>query len=116
MGVDYAVNATFNLSLEVVNYHVIDWNDQISGVPKDNYMLLLVLGKSFFKNDLSIYWVTTYNGPYSSFFNFFTTSYNWNDNVTLSIDVLIPSSNNINSGFYLYRDQKQVGFMLQYLF
>ncbi len=115
-GFDYSVNATLKLSVEAVNYHVINWDEQILGVPEDNYMLLFVMGKSLLKNNLSIYWVTMYNGPFTSFFNVCTTSYNLNDHFTLYLDVLIPSSKNVNSGFYLYRNQKQVGFKIQYQF
>lgn len=116
LGVDYFLNNTFTISMEAVNYHIVDWDDEIQGAPEDNYMLLLVLSKQLMKNDLSINWVTMYNGPYTNFFNLLTTSYNWNDDITLYFDVLLPINNNVNSGFYRYRDQKQVGFRFQYQF
>ncbi|ELR72070.1 hypothetical protein C900_01935 [Fulvivirga imtechensis AK7] len=116
LGVDYSLTNTFKLSMEAVNYHVIDWDEDILGVPENNYMLLFVMGKQLMKNDLSISWVTMYNGPYTSFFNLLTTSYNLNDQATVYFDVLVPISDEVKSGFYRYRDQKQVGLRFQYQF
>jgi len=116
LGVDYSASSTLTLSMEAVNYHVINWKDKLQGVPRDNYMLLLIMSKQFLNNDLSLNWVTMYNGPYSNFFNLLTTSYNWNDHFTLYFDVLLPVTKNINSGLWIYRDQKQVAFKIQYQF
>lgn len=116
LGVDYSPNSTFTLTMEAVNYHVVNWNDKIQGVPEDNYMILFVLGKLLMNNDLSVNLVTMYNGPNTSFFNMLSTSFNWNDHLTLFFDVLIPVSDNISSGLYIYRDQKQASFKIQYQF
>lgn len=116
LGVDYSPNSTFTLSLEAVNYHVINWNDKIQGVPEDNYMMIISFSKLFMHDNLSVNWITMYNGPYTNFFNLFTTSYKWNDHVTLYFDFLIPISKNVNSGLNIYRDQKQVAFKIQYQF
>lgn len=116
LGVDYSPSSTLTLSMEAVNYHIVGWNDKIQGTPKDNYMMLLILSKTLINNNLSLNWVTMYNGPYTNFFNLLTTSYNWNDHITLYFDALIPVTNNINSGLYIYRDQKQVAFKIQYQF
>jgi hypothetical protein len=116
LGIDYSLNNTLSISMEAVNYHVLNWNDKIQGVTKNNYMLLLIFSKQFINNDLSVNWVTMYNGPYTNFFNLLTTYYNLNNHVTLYLDVLIPITENKNSGLYIYRDQKQVVFKIQYLF
>jgi hypothetical protein len=116
LGVEYSLSSTFTVSMEAVNYHVIDWNNRLLSVPKDSYMVLLVMSKQLFKNDLSINWVTMYNGPYSNFFNLLTTSYNWNDHITFYLDALIPIANNKNSGLYIYRDEKLLAFKVQYQF
>ncbi len=115
-GFDYSVNSTFTISMEGVNYHIIGWNKEIQSVPENNYMLLLILSKTFMRDNLSVNWVTMYNGPNNNFFNLLTTYYNWSDHITLYFDVLIPYTNNSNSGLYIYRDQKQVAFKIQYQF
>ncbi len=110
LGVDYSASSTFTISLEAINNHVMGWNDEIQGVPENDYMLLFVLSKLFMKDDLSINWAAMYNGPHTSFFNLLSTSYKWNDYLSLNLDILVPITNNVNSGYYLFRDQKQVAF------
>jgi hypothetical protein len=116
LGVEYAVNNSFTMSMEAVNYHVIGWSDRILSVPRNSYMVLLILSKQLLKNNLSINWVTMYNGPHTNFFNLLTASYNWNDHITLYFDTLIPITNNKNSGLYFFRDEKLVAFKVQYQF
>ena len=116
LGVDYSLSNTFTLSVEGVNYHTIDWNDEIQGVPKDNYLALLILSKQLMNNDLSVNCVTMYNGPHTNFFNLLTTSYNWTDHITMNLVMLIPVTDDINSGLYIYRDEKQVSFNILYQF
>lgn len=116
LGIDYSPNSTFTLSLETVNYHVMDWSDQIQGIPRNNYIVLLALSKQLIKDDLSLSWASMYNGPYTNFFNILSASYDWNDHITLNFDGLIPIVDDVRSGFYPYRDQKQVAFRVLYQF
>lgn len=114
LGVDYSPNSTFTLSMEAVNYHIMDWSNQIQGMPRNNYIILMALSKQLMKNDLSFSWASMYNGPYTNFFNVVSASYNWNDQITLNFDALIPIVDDNRSGFYPYRDQKQVAFRILY--
>jgi hypothetical protein len=116
LGVDYSPGGTLTLGLEAVNYHIMGWNDGIQGMPRNNYMLLFILGKKFMNDDLSVNCVTMYNGPYTNFFNLLTTSYNWRDHIELNLSIILPVTNNINSGFYSYRDEKQIAFKVEYQF
>ncbi len=116
LGVDYSPGSSFSLGLEAVNYHIMGWNDQVQGLPRNNYMLLFILGKKFMNDDLSVNCVTMYNGPYTNFFNLFTTSYNWHDQVELNLSIILPVTDNVKSGFYDYRDEKQVAFKIEYQF
>ncbi|MDA7716911.1 hypothetical protein N8834_00160 [bacterium] len=114
LGIDYSPNSTFTLSMEAVNYHIMNWTDEIQGIPRNNHILLLALSKQLMKNDLSLSWASMYNGPYTNFFNILSASYNWNDHITLNCDVLIPITDDVKSGFYPYRDQKQFAFRILY--
>lgn len=114
LGIDYSPNSTFTVSMEAVNYHIINWTDEIQGIPRNNHILLLALSKQLMKNDLSLSWASMYNGPYTNFFNVLSASYNWNDHITLNCDMLIPITKDIKSGFYPYRDQKQFAFRILY--
>lgn len=116
LGVDYTLNSNFTLGLEAVNYHIMDRDNEVAGLPKDNYMVLLILGKKFMNEDLSVNCVTMFNGPYTNFFNLLTASYNWNDHITTDLYLNVPITNNEKSGFYKYRDEKQIAFSVQYQF
>lgn len=116
LGVDYTVSSSLTLGLEAVNYHIMDRDNEVVGLPKNNYMILFVLSKKLKNDDLSINCVTMYNGPYSSFFNLLTASYNWNDHVTTDFYLNFPVTNNQKSGFYRYRDEKLLGLTFQYQF
>lgn len=116
LGVDYYMNNSFTISLEAVNYHIMDWNESIQGQPRNNYMLLAALGKELMKGDLSINLASMYNGPYTNFFNILSTSYNWDDRTTLYFDMLMPFTDDPKSGLYIYRTQKQAVLKIQYQF
>jgi hypothetical protein len=116
LGVDYTVSSTFTLGLEAVNYRILDWNHEVMGLPRNNFMLLFILGKKFMNDDLSVNCVTMYNGPYTSFFNLLTASYSWNDHLTTDFYLNLPVTKNVNSGFYRYRDEKLLSFSIQYQF
>lgn len=116
LGVEYYMTNTFTVTMEAVNYHIMDWSNNIQGVPKNNYMLLLAMGKELMKNNLSVNLASMYNGPYATFFNVLTTSYNWNDRTTLHFDMLVPITNDSSSGLYIYRNQKQAVLKIQYQF
>ncbi|MBL6449554.1 hypothetical protein JMN32_24795 [Fulvivirga sp. 29W222] len=116
LGVDYYMNNSFTVSVEAVNYHIMDWSERIQGQPRNNYMLLVALSKELMKEDLSINLASMYNGPYTTFFNILSTSYNWNDRTTLYFDMLMPFTDDPSSGLYIYRTQKQAVLKIQYQF
>jgi hypothetical protein len=116
LGFDYSPGGTFSLSLESVTNFVADWNDEIQGVPEVTHTLVLFLNNRFIHDDLSVFLVTLYSEPYTSFLNILTTSFNWNDHVTLYFDAYYPFIKDRKSYYWIYRDQKQVVFKFQYQF
>lgn len=116
LGFDYSPGGTFSLSLESVTNFVADWNDEIQGVPELTHTLVLFLNNRFINDDLSVFLVTLYSEPYTSFLNILTTSFNWNDHVTLYFDAYYPFIKDKKSFYWIYRDQKQVVFKMQYQF
>ncbi|MBU2510349.1 hypothetical protein KJ966_03390 [bacterium] len=116
LGLEYSPGGDYTLSLEAVNNHVIDWNDDIQTVPEDSNSLVVVWSKSFFNEDLSVNWMTSYSEPYTSYMHSLRTSYNWNDNITLFFDAFYPDIKKEESNMWVYRDQKQLVFKLQFQF
>lgn len=113
---EYAPNSTTTYGLEFVHNHVINWTDEIAGVPQNDYSLFLSYGKQFFKNNLSVNLISLVNWPYFTSFNLLSAGYKLNDNITLSLDTLVPITNDERSGFFQFREQQQLAFKIQLLF
>jgi hypothetical protein len=112
LGVEYAPNSTTNYGLELVHNHVIDWTDEIVGIPRNNYSVFLIYGKQLFKNNLSVNLISLLNWPYFTSFSLLSTSYKLNDNITLSLDTLLPLTNDERSAFFQFREQQQIAFKI----
>ncbi|WP_433991566.1 DUF1302 family protein [Kordia algicida OT-1] len=116
LGFEYGLNSTTTFTLELVNNHVIDWTEDIVGVPRNNFTAFFVVVKELMKNNLSLNYITMYNGPNTTFFNLLSGAYKLNDNMTLSLDAIIPITNDEQSAFYQFRDQQHLAFKVQFLF
>ncbi|MCH2193524.1 DUF1302 family protein [Kordia sp.] len=116
LGFEYGPNSTTTLTLELVNNHVIDWTEDIIGVPRNNFTAFFVIVKELMKNDLSLNYITMYNAPNTTFFNLLSAAYKLNDNITLSLDAIIPITDDRESAFYQFRDQQHLAFKLQFFF
>ncbi|MFZ1982841.1 MAG: hypothetical protein WAU91_00410, partial [Desulfatitalea sp.] len=117
LAVEYSPGpGAYTLSLEVVNNHVMDWGHEIQGVPRDTNSLILVWNKSFFNDDFTVNWMTIYREPNTVYLHSLTTSYNWNDNLTLCLDAYYPDVKDERSSYWVYRDQKQLIFRIEYHF
>ena len=116
IGVDYSANSTLTMSLEAINYHIIDFDNTVKNVASDNHMLLFILTKLFMHNELSFNWVSMYSGPDPAFFQLFSTTYNWTDRLSLSMDIVLPFTEDEESSFYTFRREKQASFKILYRF
>ncbi len=116
VGFEYAPNSDTTVGLELVNNHIIDWDEAILGVPRNNYTVFFLATKQLLKNNLSLSYISMFNGPYTTFFNLLSGSYKLNDNITLSLDTIIPTTENERSSFYQFREQQHLAFKVQYLF
>jgi hypothetical protein len=116
LGFEYAPNSTTTFGLELVNNHIIDWTEEIAGFPRNNYNVFFLAGKQFFKNNLSVNYISLFNWPYITSFNLLSTSYKLTDNINLSLDTIIPLTNDERSGIFQFREQQQFAFKIQYLF
>ena len=116
LGIDYSANSTLTMTLEAINYHIIDFDNTVKSAGRDNYMLLFILTKLFMHNELSVNWVSMYNGPNPAFFQLLSTTYNWNDRLSLSMDIILPFTKDQGSSFYTLRNEKQASFKILYQF
>ena len=116
LGLLYSPGGNFTLSLEGVNSHVLNWNNEIQGASEDSYSLVLVLGNSFFNDNLTVRWMSIYGGPSASFLHTLWTSYKWSDNLTFYLNFFYPFVEDKKSGYWTYRDQKQIVFKTQLQF
>lgn len=116
IGIDYSANSTLTMSFEAINYHIIDFDNTVINAGRDNYMMLFVLSKLFMHNELSVNLVSMYSGPDPAFFQLFSTTYNWSDRLSLSMDLILPFTKNQASSFYTLRKEKQACFKILYQF
>lgn len=116
LGFEYGPNSTTTFTLELVNNHVINWTNEIVGIPRNDFTAFFVVVKELMKNDLSLNYITMYNGPNTTFFNLLSAAYKLNDNITLSLDAIIPITNDEQSAFYQFREQQHLAFKAQFLF
>jgi hypothetical protein len=116
IGVDYSANSTLTMSLEAINYHILDFDNTVKNATRDNYMLLFILTKLLKHNELSVNWVTMYAGPNPAFFNLFSTTYNVTDRLSLSMDIILPHTTDKDSNFYTFRHEQQASFKILYQF
>jgi len=115
LGMEYRHSSTLSLNFEGVNQHISGWDSTIQ-TPRNRQTYLLTVTKLLMHDDLSIQWLQFLNRPDTSTLTMLMTSYKWNDNVTLSLNAICPSTRNPRSGLYLVRDQKQLAFKIQYQF
>lgn len=113
---EYAPNSTTTLGLELVNNHILDYTDAIVGFPRNNYSAFFIVGKQFLKNTLEFNCISLLNWPYTTSFSLLSTSYELNDHINLSLDTLIPLTNDERSAFFQFREQQQFALKIQYLF
>jgi hypothetical protein len=99
-----------------VNQHVMDWTSAIQGTPRDRQSLLLNVTKLMMNDDLSINVLNFYSQPGSGLLTMLLTSYQWNDNLTLDLNVAYPYTRSETSTLWNVRDQKQIAFKVQYQF
>ena len=116
LGVEYRHDSSLSVSIEGVNEHIMDWSSAIQGTPRNRQSLLLNVTKLMMNDDLSINVLNFYSMPDSSVLTMLLTSYQWNDNLALDLNVTYPSTRSEKSGLWNVRDQKQIAFKVQYKF
>lgn len=110
IGLEYAPGSTYTLSLEMVNSHVVDWEDEIQNRPEDTNSMVVVLSRNFLNEDLTVNWMSSYSAPHETVFHSLRTSFTLNDNISIEFDGFYPDIRSENSESWIYRDQKQIAF------
>ncbi len=116
VGFDYSPGRNFVVNFETVNNRILKWSKNIQSAPKNLYSVILVLNDKFINDNLNVSLMTTYSEPYTSVLSILTTSYKWNDHLILELDGYYPYTNNSKSNYWLFKDEKQIAFKIQYQF
>lgn len=116
VGFEYSLNSTATLGLELINSHIVDWNDQILGFPKNDFTAFFIATKELMKGDLALNYISMFNAPNTTYFNLLSGSYNWTDNIVVSLDAIIPITQDPESAYYQFREQQHLAFKIQFLF
>lgn len=116
VAVDYRRSSSLTFSVEAVNQHIAGWDSSIAGLPRNRQSLLLSMTKLLMNDDLSINVLHVQNRPNPSHVTVLTSSLKWDDHLTLGLNAVYPHTKNVKSGLWNIRDQKQIGFKVQYQF
>lgn len=116
LGVDYRYSSSLTVGVELVNQHIAGWTDAIQGYARDNRSLLLNVSKTMLNDDLTVNLLHLENRPYRARVTVLESTYKWNDHVTLGFNASVPDTDDRRSALWNVRDQKQVGFKIQYQF
>jgi hypothetical protein len=116
IGMDYSPGGAYTLSLELVNRHIMDWEEGLTGVRKNANSVVLVWDKNFLNETLSVNWMSIYATQDRGFVHTLRTAYEWNDYLTLKFEAFYPDISDVENIYWPYRDQKQVALKLQFQF
>jgi hypothetical protein len=116
LGVTYSVGQSNTVGLELVNSHVNDWSAQLSGVARNTSSLVANTNLFFLHDTLSVNWLLIYNRPATSYLSSVRSTYKWNDNTKIGVDLHLVGAPAPNSALRPYRDQDQILVRLQYQF
>jgi hypothetical protein len=116
IGMDYSPGGAYTLSLELVNRHIMDWEEGLTGVRKNANSVVLVWDKNFLNETLSVNWMSIYTTPDQGFVHTLRTAYEWNDYLTLKFEAFYPDISDSGNSYWIYRDQKQVALKFQIQF
>jgi len=115
LSLEYSPGANFTSSIEHMQIKILGWNREIQ-YPNNNNTLVLNLGNKFLHDDLSVNLLTYYFVTNTAFFYALKASYQWNDRLNFMFSFFYPDFRNDKNDYYLYRNQKQVGFNVRYQF
>src|SRR5690606_8538184 len=116
LGVDYRYSSTLTFSAEVLNQHIFDWTPDMAGVARNRQTYMVSVEKLLMNDDLSISLQHFQYRPHASSLTTLMTSWTVNDNLTLSLNLSIPSTNDPQASLWNVRDQKQAMFKVLYQF
>lgn len=116
LGLDYRYSASLTVGVELVNQHIAGWTDEIQGYARNDRSLLLNVSKTLMNDDLTINLLHFQNAPYRASVTVLDSTYKWDDHLTLGWNVSVPDTGDRRSALWNVRDQKQVGFKIQYQF
>lgn len=116
LGMTYSLGQSNSIGIEWVNRHVLDWSGRIAGVPRNTSSLVLNTNFFFLNDTLLVNWLTIYSRPFTSVQSSVRTSYEWDDNLTFSLDAHLIDVQDSSSALHRYRNQDQVVFKVRYQF
>jgi hypothetical protein len=108
LGLEYSPGSAYTLGLELVNSHIMDWDNTLIGVPQDASSVILTWEKDFLNEDLSVAVMSIYYMPYAGYLHTLKTTYQWNDHLSFKLEAYYPDISNSKNDLWVYRDQKQV--------
>jgi hypothetical protein len=116
LSLDYQSSPTLSFSADVLNQHVSDWDTGMIGVARNRQTLRLSAQKNFWNDDLSVTLQNFRFWPNVSNLTMLMFAWKANDNLTLNLNLAVPTTNQQDGSLWSVRDQKQTLFKIQWQF
>lgn len=116
LALEYAARPSLSISVQGTHQYIDGWTPEIASAPQDRRSYLLSLTKLFLHDNLTIDVMSFFNGPYDSRVTLVLGSFKWNDHLTIGFNAVYPDTDDARSPAFDVRDQKQIGFKVQYQF
>ncbi len=114
LALEYFNGETFTGTLELVDRHILGWDDRLLNVPENDLALVMNINIRFLQDKLSLNVTGMGARPHTSLLNSVNIGYRWSDNLSLFVNGYYPDVDSDASAYWSYRDQKQVSFKIQY--
>lgn len=117
LGFDYSTGGTFTFGMEAVHNRVLDWDEDLQGIPEDGtWSFVTFLGDRFLNETLSLNWLTRFLANDPSVVSIGTAAYQVNDYASVALEAYYPWVHDRFSAMWPYRNQKQILLKLQLQF
>lgn len=114
--VEYSISGNDRIGLELVNKHIIDFQQDTLVYPRNANQLIFTYLMFFFNEDLMVHWQSTYTDPFSSWQHSWRSTYEWDDNLSFNIDLHFVEVTDFAAELNPYRQQDQLVFKMLYQF
>lgn len=109
-------SGSHSISLEIADSYIINWDENTSPAPENNYSIVLGWNNTFFNDNLNISFLSLYNTPYTSWQHSLFATYKVSDRISVKMDAFYMTVDDDRSDYYNFRNNNSIVFRILYQF